>query len=143
MTPNRAEADFINGVQNDIPDRLQRNKKGQTSNIDKPTYQVGDLVRLQLSREKPTSAPSFTRSVFRIAEARMQRQKGGAWQRNEYVVTYIIETLGFLAWRRRGRNMWVLTTSYGHATSQPGRYKLRYKAHVTNAGTNSRTDNCV
>ena len=34
MTPNRAEADFINGVQNDIPDRrLQRNKKGQTSNI--------------------------------------------------------------------------------------------------------------
>ena len=33
MTPNRAEADFINEVQNDIPDRLQRNKKGQTSNI--------------------------------------------------------------------------------------------------------------
>ena len=73
----------------------------------------------------------------------MQRQKGGAWQRNEYVVTYIIETLGFLAWRRRGRNMLGLTTSYGHATSQPGRYKLRYKAHVTNAGTNSRTDGCV
>ena len=37
LTPNKADADFTNGVQNDIPARLQRNKKGQTSNIDKPT----------------------------------------------------------------------------------------------------------
>ena len=51
-------------------------------------------MRLRLSREKLASAPSFTPSAFRIAELRMQRQKGGAGNRNEYVVTYIIETLG-------------------------------------------------